>query len=286
VTVKELFTNVRQVVYQLSNQRQNIVTVSSPSRNPDSDVVFQYRGITVVNLDEGRATPAKPPVGSEHNVVLPPNIPASVARPVKVAALDNDRSHFSGVSPRDVSIEVVAPIDNPDIIWDPKSRDVLSWGDVVAYQIDKTDLASVVERTAAVRELKQMASKAPQVIRIGPDDSLHRNQSLVQVELADVVNRAVILVDITGDGTIQVLYPVHSDPLLARMSNLSFPVRVRQPFGADQMVVITSSQRMKELEQVITQLDRRRAPMQMIRMIQRYAPQDARIGSVGLFTAP
>ena len=52
------------------------------------------------------------------------------------------------------------------------------------------------------------------------------------------------------------------------------------------MVVITSSQRMKELEQVITQLDRRRGAMQMIRMIQRYAPQDARIGSVGLFTAP
>src|SRR6516225_5538350 len=43
VTVKELFTNVRQVVYQLSNQRQNIVTVSSPSQDPDTDVVFQYR---------------------------------------------------------------------------------------------------------------------------------------------------------------------------------------------------------------------------------------------------
>ena len=41
VTVKELFTNVRQVVYQLSDQRQNIVTVSSPSRIIDTDVVFQ-----------------------------------------------------------------------------------------------------------------------------------------------------------------------------------------------------------------------------------------------------
>lgn len=281
VTVKELFTNVRQVVYQLSNQRQNIVTVSSPSQDPDTDVVFQYRGINVVNVGEGRTTAA--PQMPER---LPPVLPSSTARPVKVAALDNNRSHFAGLNPRDASFEIVAPIDNPDIIWDPKSHDVISWGDVVAYQIENTDLPSVIDRTAAVRELKQMATKAPQVIKIGPDDSLHRNQSLVQVELADVAERAVILIDITGDGTIQVLYPVRSDSPVSRTPSLRFPVRVRQPFGADQMVVITSPQRMKELEQVIAQLDHRRAAMQMIKMIQRYAPRDARIGSVGLFTAP
>jgi hypothetical protein len=285
VTVKELFTNVRQVVYQLSNQRQNIVTVSSPSRNPDSDVVFQYRGIAVVNLDERRTTTARPPP-PQADVVAPAAVPSTIARPVKVAALDNNGAHFAGLKPRDASIEVVGPIDNPDIIWDPKSGDVISWGDVVAYHIEKTDLASVIERTAAVRGLKQMAINAPQMIKIGPNDRLHRNQSVIQVELADVAARAVILVVITGDGTIQVLYPVRSDEPISRTPTLSFPVRVRQPFGADQMVVITSSQRMKELEQVITQLDRRRAAIQMIRMIQRYAPRDARIGSVGLFTAP
>ena len=207
-------------------------------------------------------------------------------RPVKIAALDNNRAHFTGVNPRDASVEVVAPIDNPDIIWDPTSRDVISWGDVVAYQIDKTDLASVIERTAAVRELKQMAIKAPQVIKIGPDDSLHRNQSMIQVEVSGVAERAVILIDITGDGTIQVLYPVQSDAPISRTPDLRFPVRVGRPFGADQIVVITSSQRMKELEQVIGQLHRRRGAMQVIKMIQRYAPRDARIGSVGLFTAP
>lgn len=213
-------------------------------------------------------------------------MPIAMGRPVKVAALDNNGAHFSGLKPRDAAIEVVAPIDNPDIIWDPKSGDVISWGDVVAYRIEKTDLASVIERTAAVRGLKQMAINAPQMIKIGPNDRLHRNRSVIQIELGDVAARAVILVVITGDGTVQVLYPVRSDEPISRTPTLSFPVTVRQPFGADQMVVITSSQRMKELEQVITQLDRRRAAMQMIRMIQRYAPQDARIGSVGLFTAP
>ena len=57
VTVKELFTNVRQVVYQLSNQRQNIVTVTSPSRDLDNYVVFLTRGVTVVQPPGASAPP-------------------------------------------------------------------------------------------------------------------------------------------------------------------------------------------------------------------------------------
>ena len=38
VTVKELFANIRQVVYQLSDQRQNVVTMTSPSHHPRPSV--------------------------------------------------------------------------------------------------------------------------------------------------------------------------------------------------------------------------------------------------------
>jgi hypothetical protein len=282
VTVKELFTNVRQVVYQLSNQRQNIVTVTSPSRDPARDVVFQYRGINVVST-QSRTLPQ--PV-AQADSSLRPVVSSGPVRPVKIAALDNNPAHFEGLKPRDTSIEIVTPIDDPDIIWDPKSGDVIAWGDVVSYRTDKGDLSSVVERTAAVREFKRMAIRTPQVIRIGPDDSLHRNESVIQVELPEVNGRAVILIDITGNGTVQVLYPVGSDQPISQRPDLRFPVKVRRPFGADQLVVITSSQRMQELEEVISRLDHRRAAMQMVKMIERYAPRDARIGSVGLFTAP
>ena len=47
VTMKELFENVRQVVYQLSDQRQNVVTMTSPSQSPEKSVVFGLtRGIS------------------------------------------------------------------------------------------------------------------------------------------------------------------------------------------------------------------------------------------------
>ena len=62
VTLKELFTNVRQVVYQLSDQRQNIVTRTSPGRQPDKEVVFQLtRGVNIKPAQDN------PPVASQGN---------------------------------------------------------------------------------------------------------------------------------------------------------------------------------------------------------------------------
>ena len=96
----------------------------------------------------------------------------------------------------------------------------------------------------------------------------------------------MILFDITGDGTVQVLYPIGSDPFILQNVVYNFPVRVRKPFGSDQLVAVTSQQRMTALEQVLKSLDNRKSAVQMIKMIKRYAPGDARIGSAGLFTAP
>ena len=275
-TLKELFGSVRQVVYQLSNERQNIVTTASPNEDVNTEVVFETdRSVSI----EG-----------------PPSVPALSAsagpkavsdeRPVKIAALDGNPSHFVGLKSQQASFEIVQPVDHPDLTWDPASHDILAWGDVVAYRVDLSDLPSVIDRTKAIRELKLIAGKTPQSIKVAPDDSLHRNTSLVRIEVNDIAGRALILFNIAGDGTVQMLYPIGSDPYVVRTANYSFPVRVRKPFGSDQLIAITSRQRMPALEQALQSLDKRRAALQMINMIVRYAPADARIGSAGLFTAP
>ena len=92
--------------------------------------------------------------------------------------------------------------------------------------------------------------------------------------------------DISGDGTIQMLYPIGSDPQVLDSAEFRFLVRVREPFGADQIIAVTSEEAMPQLKEALLQLNRRRTPGQMIKMMQRFAPPDARIGSVGLFTAP
>ena len=276
ITLKELFGNIRQVVYQLSNERQNIVTLASPSQDLDAEVVF--RMTRSVSIDTPHSLPDSGASSSPQA--------AGNDRPVKIASLDGNTAYFAGLKAQQAHFEIVSPVDHPDLTWDPASHDVLSWGDVVAYGVNPSDLPSVIDRAMAIRELKLIAGKSPQSIKVAPDDSLHRNASVVQIEIAEVAGRALILFDITGDGTVQMLYPIGSDPHVLPTDKYSFPVRVRKPFGSDQLVAITSQQRMAALEQALHELNNRRSAVQMVNMIKRYMPADARIGSAGLFTAP
>jgi hypothetical protein len=279
VTLKELFANVRQVVYQLSDQRQNIVTKTSPGRPIDRDVVYQLtRGIT----SPGEILP-KPGLQTPSDVQDSPAVPRAQA-PIRLAALDGRTGYFANLKPRDVMIEIVRPVDNPDLIWDPNSHDVIAWGDVVAYNVDSSDLASVIDRTAAVRELKKISAKSPQLLRLTAGDEQHHNDDMVQVELSDVAQRSIVLVNVSGDGTIQLLYPLGTDQNTA--STFQISLRVREPFGADQVIAITSTDRLSELEQVVSELNRRRAPGALIKSMMRYMPADVRVGSIGIFTAP
>jgi hypothetical protein len=296
VTLKELFANVRQVVYQLSDQRQNIVTKASPGRSVDKDVVFELtRGLTLPIPSGAQPAPqaATPAPASAPDKAAPvaSRSPAAQAValssfPIRLAALDGGTSYFPKLTSREATIEIVKPIDNPDLIWDPKSHDVISWGDVVAYKVDLNDLVTVIDRTAAIRELKKIATKAPQVVRVAPDDAQHHNDQAVQIELSDVAGRAIVLFDISGDGTIQMLYPIGSDPAPTQAGSLRLPLRVREPFGAEQVVAITSAQRQTGLEEALLELNRRKAPGQLIKVMAKYLPADARVGSIGFFTTP
>jgi hypothetical protein len=300
VTLKELFANVRQVVYQLSDQRQNVVTMTSPNRSPDTDVAFGLtRGVTLLQgpIESPRPSPpesaASPPASARlaaaGSVPAPapgskPQVAERVSAPVRLAALDGKTNYFPSLKSRDSTFQAVQPTDNPDLIWDPGSHDVIAWGDVIAYGVDLVDLPTVIDRTAAIRTLKGMATQSPQVMRVSPDDSLHAKDQKVDIDLADVGGRGVVLFNISGDGTIQMLYPIGSDASPARSANLRLPLRVSEPFGAEQVVAVTSLQRMVDLEKVLQQLNHRRASGQVIKSLERYMPADARIGSVGFFT--
>ena len=296
VTLKELFTNVRQVVYQLSEQRQNVVTMTSPGRDIERDVAFQLtRGVPPV------ARPAQTPAQRTQSAAAGDKAPVESAppaptpsdsaigrkqRPVRIASLDGQSAHFAGLARGVAPFEIVKPVDYPDVIWDPKSRDVLAWGDVIAYKVDKSELANVIDRAAAVRDLKQIGSKAPQVVRMTPDDRLHRDNAIVYVEVSEVTGRALVLFNIAGDGTVQLLYPLEADPPVISTPSFKLKIRVKEPFGADQIVAVTAEQRMSALEEALGRLNQRRAAGQAIAMVQKYAPGNARIGATGLFTAP
>jgi len=272
-TLRDLFGSVRQIVYQLSDERQNIVATASPDESPTT-VVFQHvRSINVASSSVDAPAPASAPASADE-------------RPIKIAALDGNSRDLAQLKPQQAPFKVVRPLDYPDLTWDPASHDVLAWGDVVAYAVDPGDLPSVIDRTKAVRDLKMMADKTPQPIKVTPDDSLHHNSAVVHIEVSGVAGRALLLFDIAGDGSVELLYPVGADPHVIRTADYVFPVRVQKPFGSDQLVAVTSPDPIPALEQALQKLDKRKASVELVSMLKRYLPADARIGSAGLFTAP
>jgi hypothetical protein len=205
---------------------------------------------------------------------------------IRIATLNAQPGILAGLEQRETAFEVVASAANADLLWDAKTQDVISNGDVIAYRMEKSDLPSVIDRSAAVLGIKRLAAKSPQTINVGPDDKLHHDNRKVVVDIMDIAGRALVLFNIASDGTVQLLYPIKADSPLVASPTYRLPVVVRSPFGADQIVAITSDQRMVSLEQALQHLNQRRSAMQAMRMVERYAPRDARIGTVGIFTAP
>jgi hypothetical protein len=285
----ELFTYVRQVAYQLSDQRQQVVTSAPLGRQDGSDVVFaRTRGVVLLD----RIEPDKPPAGrptaegpQQANTPTQPRPAVPTALPlVRVAVLNNQRDLLANLEAREARFEVVGTRDNPDLVWDPATLDVLAGGDVVARGIDRSDLASVIDRTAAVNGFKRLAAKSPQVVRLLPDDKIHHRDALIEVQVSGSVQRALLMFNIAGDGKVQAMYPIGSDARIT--TDPKFPVRVGEPFGADQVIAISSAQRLGDLEEALRKMSLTRTAAEVFKLVERYAPSDARIGATGIYTAP
>ncbi len=280
ITIDELFAYVRQVTYQLSDQRQTIVSASAPSVDADKEAVVELtRSVTVV--EPPAAEPARFTQPSVRPAIAPP--PQSL---VRVAVLDGPNRQLAGIAPLNAKFEIVAPNQNPELIWDPRSGDVISGGDVVAHEVSREDLPGVIDRAAAVHTIKQYAARSVQPLRLLPDDKVHHLGSQVEVAIDQLNNRSLLLFDITGDGTVLLLYPQNaSESELISTSQYSLPIKVRGPFGADQIVAITAPQRMVELEQALSKMNARRTAGQLARLLAQDGDAGMRVGSIGVFTA-
>lgn len=274
ITMRELFAYARKVVYQLSDERQSIVTKESPSQDLDREVV----------LELGARGVARPEPTA---VALPQSRPSDVApKPVRLASLTDRNGVFAGLQPLHAPFEVVDAEASPDLIWDPVAHEAIAGGDKVALDVDLDDLPGVIDRTAAVRDLKRLIVKSPQGLHVLPDASLHRKGSRIEVEVGDLAGRTLVMVDITGAGTVQMLYPTSRTPASPPTGDYRIPFTVRDPYGADQVLAITSARPMDGLLTALRGLDKRRSAGQVADVIRRFGPPDARLGLVGLFTVP
>jgi len=298
LTAEELLSYVRQVSYQLTDERQHVVTVYPAAADPKKDVLLRFsRGISVQPVGQAAAgatgsiqiggvtlLPIAPEAASPRPVELLRPIP-KIKDPIRIASLDGQSAQLAGLKPR-VAYDVVSPNKSPDMVWDPSTHDVVSGGDVVAFNTDRDNLSGIIDRMAAIRWFKLRAAKAPQEMKIFPNDKLHRTGEQVEIAIHSLAGRSLILFNIAGDGTLQFLYPKGSDPPVIENSEQRLTLYVREPFGAEQIVSVSAPRWQEELEQAVRQLDRQRSPLKASELVERYDGADVWVGVVGLFTAP
>ncbi|WP_395665435.1 caspase domain-containing protein [Methylocella sp.] len=282
ITVDELFSYVRAEAYQLSNQRQTIVSASAPEVRPKTEPVVELtRAVTFVAPPQS-ARPAPASVSGEKSALT-----LAAEKPLRIAGIGGGEGALAGLAPREARFEVVTPRQTPELLWDARTGDVVSEGDVVAQEIARDDLPSVIDRAAAVRAIKRMSTHALQRISLSPDGRLYRRGAQLEVVVDDLAGRSLILFNLAGDGTVQLIHPrsdAEAEPLEGPQFRLA--VRARAPFGADQMIAISSNEPMPALRDALRRLNARRAAAEVVRAVAQNARPDMRVGSVGVFTAP
>lgn len=283
VTIKELFDYVHQVTYQLSDQRQNIVSASAPKLDAATEPVISR---SVIILNPPALSPKHPAAPQPRDAAQAWGLSLPLS-PVRIAALDNKSDGLAGLTPLETKYEIVPPAQYPELLWDAQRGDVISGGDVVARGVDKADLPAIIDRTATVRALKQIAARSVQPVRLIPDARLHHRGTQVEVEVDHLDDRALLLFNIAGDGTVQLLHPHNeSDARVFDRSKYRIQIYVLGPYGADQIVAVTTPHYMGDLELALRKLDKRRTSGQLIRLLSLYAEDGMRLGTIGVFTAP
>jgi hypothetical protein len=314
ITADEIFAYVRQVAHQLSDQRQVVVLERPAQQDPRQYVVAELtRGIAVrpfaaaVSAGDGlvisSADPDQdyisPSPGAAAPIAATPPSPPAVAlvasRPgpnrmppgamIRVASLDGQNAALVAMA-QQAQVALVAPNANPDLVWDPRTHDVLAGSDVIARNIDISDLSGVIERTLILEWLKQRVASGAQTVRLLPGDNLHAKGTHVEVEVGDLTGRYLVLFNLSGNGNVQMLYPLGSDPPQRIDPKYSVALQVREPFGADLIVAATANQRLSELERLLRQSSRRISPQKLADVLSRDESQGLRLGFVGLFTSP
>lgn len=286
VSEAELVAYAARLVYQLSDQRQKIAAALPDDLAAAASRTDRTRGIVIAPTDLGDL-PGAAPSAPLLPAAAPPgrDAAAPTGPPVRLAAAAGAPSQFAGLAPAEAKVDVVGRTEDPDLIWDGSNRDVITGdGDLVARSVDPSDLGSVVDRTAALQQLKDLVVAAPQEVGLLPNDDVQRAGAVVKVRVGNAAGRTLVLFDIRGDGAVLSLYPKDNDPPTITDPEFVLPLSVSDPLGADQIVAVTGPGSLDDLQRGLALMNGRKTPVAAVRLLRAAMPPGTLVGSVAVFS--
>jgi hypothetical protein len=90
--------------------------------------------------------------------------------------------------------------------------------------------------------------------------------------------RHLILLDLTGDGSLQYLYPKNGAAPYLDQDEYPLRMRISPPFGADKLIAIASKQRLAGLELAVSRLARGGDSTRLPAQLDQYLSDDGGLG--------
>lgn len=193
------------------------------------------------------------------------------------------------------------PLDPADLIWRASERLLISpLGDMVSANIGPAELPMAVERQRALWLAQEAVARQPLELRLelmNPPPGIPAEQrraanadhplgTRLKLVLEQLRFPNLVMFNIAGDGTVQMLYPMEREaPVAPPGGRLSLDdLEVKPPLGADHVVALCTRRPLADLAQRLARLDETKAPMQAVRATLEGLPEGGwQMGVVGLF---
>jgi hypothetical protein len=248
--------------------RQNVRSLAASKQTPQFDIPDEgFRIIEVVGTGTSSAA------STDNSIRIH-------IRPGADQGLVDSVAAISGVSL--VDEEAAA-----NLVFDPATGSLANnVRDVVAENLDADGLKTAIEADRALSALQQLSLRGTLPIAFSPNDGVQPEGTEIEFTVAGVQGRYLTIFDLTATGSVQLLYPTgpdDADPI--DTSEYSLPTRVVPPFGADNLVVLSTDTAPVSLRDELKRLDGGRDPAALLTGIETaLAGQPYEIGIQAFFT--
>lgn len=231
-------------------------------------------------------------IATDHRVDLPLDPgradapkPRTPPAPVKITTTASGSLGTGEIAGRVAPIEVVAVGARADLVWDPPTGELFERDEVVARRMVREDLPAAADRVALVRRVRELVQAAPRSIRLMPEERVARAGARLELQIPGVAGRSVVVVVVSGDGLVGLVHPARGEASAAA-GDVTVGLDVGEPFGQDQIVVVTSAKSLDGLAASLRRLDRRRAAGEVLGFLDALDPTTIDVGTQSVVTRP
>jgi Caspase domain len=209
---------------------------------------------------------------------------------IRVALIDATDKAWDTIEKGNAPFERSPTVDGADLVWDVGKNEVLSRGDLVMQFVDGSLMGGVIDRTWALRRLREIAENRYLSADLATEGQLLSAGDVAKIEVEGTAGQRLVVFDIAADATLQMLYPGATgasghcaDP---KDSAWSCSLRVTPPFGADTIVTLATSGSTDDLVRWLRGHHARRDAALIPDLLTSAMKVDpaARVGFVGVYT--